>query len=319
MSAGPTAALDYIRVASDEPHALRGRQILTAHPELRGLAGPDRTSALWIGALVTAQMAIAVALSGTAWYVWLPTAFFVGATIDHALWVLIHECAHNLVFTNRLLNRVMAMTANIPLVVPAAMSFCKYHLLHHRHMGELSLDADLSGPHEARIVGRSTLLKTLWLAGMALVLGVVRPSRIAKIPIVERWSLTNLATQAMAMGLTIWLFGLGPILYLLVSTVLAVGLHPLGARWIQEHFVFHEEQETYSYYGPLNKVAFNVGYHNEHHDLVTIPWRHLPTIRRVAHEYYDDLFAHRSWTRLLLAFISRRDTTLYSRIVRGDI
>jgi sphingolipid 4-desaturase/C4-monooxygenase len=317
MSVTPAGALDYIRVTGDEPHALRGRKILAAHPELRTLAGPDPMSAFWIVALVTAQMAIAVAVSGTAWYVWLPLAFVVGASIDHALWVLIHECAHNLVFTNRMLNRVMAMTANIPLVVPAAMSFCKYHLLHHRHMGELALDADLSGPGEAGMVGRSSLLKTLWLAGMALVLGVVRPSRIAKIPVVERWSVTNLATQAVAMGFTIWLFGWQPVVYLTVSTVLAVGLHPLGARWIQEHFVFHEAQETYSYYGPLNRIAFNVGYHNEHHDLVTIPWRHLPTIRRTAHEYYDDLFAHQSWTRLLIAFITRRDTTLYSRIVRG--
>ena len=46
----------------------------------------------------------------------------------------------------------------------------------------------------------------------------------------------------------------------------------MGARWIQEHYLTHGEQETYSYYGPLNTVAFNVGFHNEHHDFPSVPW-----------------------------------------------
>jgi sphingolipid delta-4 desaturase len=311
-------SLHFIRAAHDEPHAGRGRQILAAHPELRRYAGPYRRSALWIAVLVALQVGVAVLVSTHPWYIWLPAAFVVGATIDHALWVLIHDCAHNLIFTNRLLNRVMALVANVPLVVPAAMSFCKYHLLHHRHMGDHDLDADLPGPVEAQVVGRSPVIKTLWIAGMTLVLGVVRPSRLKKIPIVERWTLINLATQVVAIGGLIWWLGPAPLKYLAAATVLAVGLHPLGARWIQEHFVFRQDQETYSYYGPLNKVAFNVGYHNEHHDLMTIPWPYLPRVRAVAHEFYDELYAHHSWTKLLIVFLTNRDTTLYSRVVRGD-
>ncbi len=66
------------------------------------------------------------------------------------MWVLIHECTHNLVFRSPTANKIAAIVANGPLVLPAALSFRKYHVLHHRHLGELDSDADLPGPTQAR-------------------------------------------------------------------------------------------------------------------------------------------------------------------------
>jgi sphingolipid 4-desaturase/C4-monooxygenase len=307
---------DYIRVGYGDPHVGRGRELLAAHPELRALAGPMPISAVWIAGLVALQLALAVFVSTRRWYVWLPAAYLLGATIDHALWVLIHECAHNLVAGSRRGNRSWALVANIPLLFPAAMSFCKYHLLHHRHMGDLELDADLAGPTESRVVGRSVVLKTLWLTGFSLVLGTVRPRRLTRVPILDRWTLVNVATQAVAIAVIVRLAGPAPLWYLAASSVLAVGLHPLGARWIQEHYVFAPGQETYSYYGPLNRVSFNVGYHNEHHDLVSVPWARLPRVRALAPEFYEPLHAHMSWSALLVTFLRDREVTLFSRVVR---
>ena len=115
---------DFIRVDHVEPHAARGRQLLAAHPELRALAGTQPTTALWVGLLVAIQCGLALWLGPRRWFVWLPAAYIAGATIDHALWALIHDCCHNLVFRSRTANRWVAIAANFPLVVPGAISFC---------------------------------------------------------------------------------------------------------------------------------------------------------------------------------------------------
>ncbi len=309
-------AQDFTYVAYPQPHIERGRQIVAAHPQVRTLAGPLPATALWITALAASQLALSIALRHSAWYVWLPIAYVVGATIDHALWVLIHDCCHHLVFKWRPGNRIMALVANLPLVFPSAMSFWKYHLVHHGHLNDVEFDPDVPGPVETRVIGASSLRKTLWLAAFPLVVGAIRPRRLVTVPFMDRWTAINFVTQAAVVTLLVAGAGWAPLMYLLASTVMAIGLHPLGARWIQEHYVFAPGQETYSYYGPLNLVAFNIGYHNEHHDIATIPWSRLPRLRAMAPEFYDSLYAHRSWTALLIAFMRDADITLFNRIVR---
>ncbi len=307
---------DYIRVTHPEPHAARGRQMLAAHPELRALIGTERWSAVWVVVLAAAQIALALVVGDRRWYVWLPCAYVVGATIDHALWALIHETAHNLMMRWRTGNRLAAIVANLPLVFPGAVPFCKYHLLHHRHMGDMDFDAGIPGPDESRVIGRSGVMKALWIAGTFFVQGVVRPHRMTKIRTIDGWTVVNIIVEVGAMVLLVRLTGWGPFSYLLASSILAIGLHPLGARWVQEHFALAPDQETYSYYGPLNRVSFNVGYHNEHHDIVTIPWSRLPQVRKIAPEFYEGLYSYTSWTGLLVRFLRDRDITLFTYIIR---
>src|ERR1700730_12975654 len=163
---------DYIRVTYGEPHAARGRQMLGAHPELRARAGPLPVSAVWTMVLVLTQCGLALIVGHRSWVIWVPCAYVIGATIDHALWALIHDCTHNLVFRSRTANRILAIVANVPLVVPGAISFAKYHLLHHRNMGDLELDAGIPGPTESRVVGRSGLAKAAWVAGTIVIQGI---------------------------------------------------------------------------------------------------------------------------------------------------
>jgi sphingolipid 4-desaturase/C4-monooxygenase len=282
---------------------------------MRRLIGKNPYSFLIILAIVAFQLAMSVLMRRQPWWVVGLAAFFIGAFASHALWVMIHECAHNLIFGKTYWNTLAGMVANLPHLLPSSVSFQSYHLKHHAFQGVYDLDADLPSYWEARLIGSSAVGKAVWLLLFPL-FQVTRPPRLKEIRMLNRWIALNMAVQ-MAFNVAVYLI-LGPqaLWYLFASFFFSVGLHPLGARWIQEHYVVNAPQETYSYYGPLNTVAFNVGYHNEHHDLPSVPWNHLPEIRNGAPELYDSLQSHTSWTRLLLRFIFDPSITLFSRSTR---
>ena len=307
----------FIHSDEPEPHRLRRRQILASHPEAQALAGPAYSSVLFIVGLVALQLALAVVLRHSPWWLMLLTAYVVGAVVNHGLLVLIHDCTHNLVWKGTRANRLLAILANVGIIFPAAMSFRKYHLLHHKYQGDLAYDGDLPSPIEVRLVGDSPFRKALWML-LFLVVEAVRPIRLKTVKLWDAWTVAN-ALAMVAVATAVVLFaGWQALLYLMLSTFFGVGLHPVGARWIQEHFVMRPGQETYSYYGPWNRLAFNVGYHNEHHDLMTVPWSRLPRLKALAPEFYDGLYSHTSWTGLLFRFLGDRKLTLLSRVVRTN-
>jgi sphingolipid delta-4 desaturase len=180
------------------------------------------------------------------------------------------------------------------------------------------LDGDLPFRWEARLIGHSAFGKALWLL-LFPIFQALRPWRVKEVPLWDRWTVINVLVQV-AFTAAVWgLLGPKALLYLGLSLFFSIGLHPLGARWIQRHYLTEDgEQETFSYYGPLNRLAFNVGYHNEHHDFPSVPWNRLPDVHAAAPEVYDTLSAHRSWVRLLFRFLFDRDISLFSRIVRND-
>ncbi len=308
---------DYIYSNEGNPHLLRMRQILAAHPEVKSLFGHNPWTAFFTVLIVSFQLALAAWLNNSSgWALFLILSYFVGATANHALYVVIHECTHNLVFKKTLWNRLLGIFANFPQVVPSFVQFAKYHTLHHSNQSEYDYDADLASHAEARWIGNSPWKKALSLAFFGMVQGVIRPHRLNKVKFWDAWFVLNGVVQISFMLIFFHFTGWKAISYLMLSTFFSLGLHPLGARWIQEHYVMKEGQETYSYYGPLNKLCFNMGYHNEHHDFIRVPWSSLPKIKKIALEYYEPLYAHRSWTHLLIRFIFDDHLSFFSRIVR---
>ncbi len=310
--------LEFARSTEKEPHLERARAILRAHPELKELCGPTPVTAGFVLLLVAAQVGLAWALRDSPWWALLGTAWLLGAILDHGLWVLIHECTHNLAFRGPRANAWLQIFANLPILFPASISFRKYHLIHHRFQGDTELDADLASPFEARLVGNTFFGKAFWLLNFWL-FQALRVQRLKRVPFFDAWYVANLSVQVAFIAGTWALMGPRALVYLFLSSIFAIGLHPVGARWIQEHYLVKAPQETYSYYGPLNWVAFNVGYHNEHHDVMRVPWTRLPKVRQLAPEFYDTLHSHRSWTALLLKFLFDPSLSLYSRMTRsGD-
>jgi sphingolipid delta-4 desaturase len=301
-----------------EPHRSRTRTILAQHPEVKKLIGKNPATILIIILLVAGMVAISFLVAHSPWWVVLLTAYGIGAFFNHALFVMIHECSHHLVYKKKWMNLSAAIFSNLPLTVPSAISFVRYHIKHHSFQGVPELDADLPAEWEARLINNSFAGKALWLLFFPFFQSF-RIFRLKEIKPVDGWIVANFVIQV-AFNVAIWIF-FGPkaLLFLLLSLFFSIGLHPLGARWIQEHYLtLDEKQETYSYYGPLNVVAFNVGFHNEHHDFPSIPWNRLPQLKQQASEFYDPLLSHRSWTKLFFKFLFDKKVSLYNRILRKD-
>jgi sphingolipid delta-4 desaturase len=296
-----------------EPHAERRRALLSAHPEIRELFGPcPRTKYVCIG-LVGVQLLTAYLLRDASWWLIGLTGYLFGGVVNHALLLAIHELSHNLGFRRPLHNRLFAIFANLPIGLPMAATFKHYHLLHHSHQGVDGIDTDLPTAIEGRLL-RTRPRKALWMALQALFYALRPLLVLPKKP--NRWEVLNFAVQIAFDALILQLWGVRALAYLPLGTILVSGLHPVAGHYLSEHYVFREGQETYSYYGPLNLVTFNVGYHNEHHDFPYIPGSRLPRLRQLAPEFYDTLLAHRSWTRTIWQYVMNPALGGFSRVKR---
>lgn len=309
---------DFIRSLTPEPHAIRHSEMLAIYGDrIRALYGNNPYSIFFILLIMSLHLVAAVMVKDQSWVVIFLTAYFFGAFLSHGLYVFLHEATHNLVFKTTLSNRIVGMMCDWFLIFPGSMAFRKYHLMHHAHQGSYDKDADIPSPYESRLFGRGLLSKLVWVTNLGI-FQALRPVRFNERDVFDRWTFINLLSQILVISLFYRFLGLSGLGYLLLSTFFCLGLHPLGGRWIAEHYTNEEGQETFSYYGPVNLVMFNIGYHNEHHDFMGIAWNNLPKLKRLAPEYYDNLKAHRSYSKVLWNFLWDPKLNLYSRVTREN-
>jgi sphingolipid delta-4 desaturase len=190
----------------------------------------------------------------------------------------------------------------------------RYHIEHHKHLGEDGIDTDL--PTRAELLLLNNVFGKVFFATFQILFYALRPGFV-RTQTPTLWHGINLLVEISFDVLLVRTCGWTPFIYLIMSSFFAGSLHPLAGHFIAEHYLWDGlPQETYSYYGPLNVLAYNVGFHNEHHDFPSVPWTKLPALRKLAPEYYDALPAHPSWPMVLVNFIFDKEAGIYARAKR---
>lgn len=256
---------------------------------MKKLMGIDPKFKYLVSFMVIIQLLFCLALRDQSWTTIFVMAYVFGGTINHSLTLAIHEIAHNMAFghTQPLLNRLFGFFANLPIAIPMSISFKKYHLDHHRYQGDENNDVDIPSKFETVFFNR-TLYKLVWVILQPWFYGI-RPFFINPKP-VSLYEILNTIIQV-AFNILIYKYlGLKAFVYLISGSLMATGLHPMSGHFIAEHYMFIKGYETYSYYGPLNLLTWNVGYHNEHHDFPSIPGSRLPQVSRIAFQKELSLF-----------------------------
>jgi len=306
---------DFEWTCENEPHAVRRMEILKKYPQIRELFGHDKNMKWKVTLLVLIQIAMLPLVSTMSWTMIFLLGYCFGGVINHALTLAIHEIAHNLAFghSRPFSNRLLGFWANLPIGIPASISFKKYHLEHHRYQGDEIFDTDIPTAIEAKLFC-TTFGKFCWLLLQPLFYAI-RPLLVYPTPPLKL-EVVNLIIQLTFNVAVVYFFGAKAMVYLLGGTLLALGAHPVAGHFVAEHYMFHKGYETYSYYGILNCLTFNVGYHNEHHDFPAVPGCNLPKLREIARDYYDTLPHHDSWVKVLYDFVMDPDIGPYARVKR---
>ncbi|KAK6533837.1 hypothetical protein TWF281_005190 [Arthrobotrys megalospora] len=322
---------DWLWTYQEEPHRTRRQLIIKAHPEVTKLCGPEPLTKYVVALVVALQFLCAFLLKDTAIFSWrfLLTAYVIGGTANQNLFLAIHEISHNLAFKSPLANRLLAIVANLPIGIPYSASFRPYHLTHHKSLGVEGLDVDLPTTLEA--VFLNSVLGKAFFATFQIFFYALRPMAIYRIPF-SRIHLLNVVVQLAVDAAFVKFAGWNVLWYFFWSSFLAGSLHPCAGHFIAEHYVFEKVSEpspksspsdtlpveTYSYYGILNFLTYNVGLHNEHHDFPAIPWTRLWKLRDIASEFYEPLPQHKSWTYVIWQFIWDPNVSLWSRVKRDQ-
>ncbi|KAI9815014.1 MAG: D-serine ammonia-lyase dsd1 [Pycnora praestabilis] len=315
---------------TEEPHRTRRQAIIKAHPEVTKLCGPEPLTKYLVIAVVLLQITCAYLLRNTSMVSWpfLLTAYIVGATANQNLFLAIHEISHNLAFRSPLPNRLFAVLANLPIGLPYSAAFRPYHLTHHKSLGVDGLDTDL--PTSIEAIFLDSVLGKAFFCTFQILFYAIRPMMVYQLPL-TKIHLFNIVSQVVFDYLLVKYAGGRALAYLVMSSFLAGSLHPCAGHFIAEHYIFVKQPrsarnpatlapvpETFSYYGPLNILTYNVGLHNEHHDFPAVPWTRLPKLHEIAKEFYADLPHHESWVWVIWQFIWDPEVGLWCRVKRQE-
>ncbi|TFK41467.1 dihydroceramide delta(4)-desaturase [Crucibulum laeve] len=314
--APPQDPKDFLWLMTEEPHRSRRMEIMRAHPEVTKLMGHEPLTKWVVLGVVSLQIAMAISLRHTPVLspLFVFCAYAIGGTANHNLFLAIHEITHNLAFPGIAPNKLLAIFANLPIGIPYSAAFKQYHIEHHKFMGQDGIDTDL--PTRLELLLLNNVLGKVFFATFQILFYALRPTFV-RAQTLTKWHALNFLVEVIFDYGLVSMFGARPLIYMIMSSFFAGSLHPCAGHFIAEHYLWDGmEQETFSYYGPLNVLAYNVGYHNEHHDFPSVPWTRLPALRALAPEFYDNIPSHPSWPMVIVNFIRDNEVGMFARAKR---
>jgi len=313
-------------------HYERKKKIIEAHPEVKSLYGQNPWSFLIMLIGATSQTILGISMANLSWPVIIVTSYTLGTYLNWVCMVMGHEGSHGLVFKTKELNKIHTILAFLPCFLGPFGSFWSIeHMYHHQVVVD---KMNRYGPQQNSLLKKIlfsllfiNVLSILfflssWIVAVRVGIHFVKylagtekeptPDKFQMKPFKNfpqvaksGWFYINMFALA-AFNIIIYLkFGPVPILYFFLCNGFCNGLHPLGMRQVQEHYMQRKSQPTNSVYSSLGFFLLNIGYHNEHHDFPSIPWNRLPLLRKMAPEYYNTLFYFDSYTQVFVDFFTK--------------
>lgn len=312
-------------------HYERKKAILAKHPEVKSLYGHNPWSFLLMLLGTSAHTLLAISLVNASWWVIIPVTYTLGTYLSWFCMVLGHEGSHGLVFSNKSLNKLHTILAFLPVFLgPFGVFWSIEHMYHHQVVVD---KMNRYGPQQAPLA-KKLLFSLLFISFLSVVFVFASlvvsfrallhfglyalgrrdtplPARYNAVPfknfpqvVNNPWFLLNMVLVFAFHGLLTYQFGLVPMAYFFLSNGFCNGLHPLGMRQVQEHYIQVKGQPTNSVYSSLSPILLNIGFHVEHHDFPSIPWNRLPLLKKMAPEFYEPLFSFTSYTQVLWIFLT---------------
>lgn len=295
-----------------EPHAQRRKLMLQKYgDQIRPLVGPNPWTAVLYALAALVQTAVAVALGryDAPWWLVGLAGYAVSPVLMTSLVAGYHEAGHFGIFQSPAASWAFLVLGNAPLGLPFGSLYRQFHQIHHNELGVDGLDPGTWTFAEAGWIGPTVPSRIIFLLLFPLFFWL-RPFFMSvsdyKGVVDYTYYLSWAVVLAYDVGVS-YLAGwsLKPIAYMCLGLYWLAGLHPIGGHIIAEHCMMtNDGQETFTCLGKTNKVAFNFGYHLEHHDFPNIAWDKLPELRKIAPEFYEGLTTWPSATHVLWRFIT---------------
>uniref|UniRef100_A0A915L518 Sphingolipid delta4-desaturase N-terminal domain-containing protein n=1 Tax=Romanomermis culicivorax TaxID=13658 RepID=A0A915L518_ROMCU len=324
---------------SEEPHKSRRVEILPTkklvyqtvvgegkYPEIKRLMKKDGDRSLVFEGILVCLLHVSLGVFQSYFDSRpLKTAYivFLGPTLATIMTLHLHEAAHGLVFGPNHVwkNRLYGYAINLFMGGAFFAYFKRQHKNHHKYIGDEVLDSEYPSEMEAKIFSSNPVSKFAWFLLNPFIFFIRTPTFILKNSF---WEISGeiFLNQILNLSFNIFLLYKGWVdlwLYFIFSALLANESHMFGFWGVSSHVEFLKDKETTSYYGWMNKIFLNFGYHMEHHDFPSIPSKYLPEVTKIAPEFYEDSFTFDSFYSAVVKFLFDPNLGIRSRLKRPAV